>query len=93
MTDFYEGGPRKPVDLPICTEQEVYVSATEKKKIRVEEEQIRGSCHGCMFDGIRVGMCYQDCSEVQEPPVYECTAYCRADKKNVIFVEVKDESI
>ncbi len=82
--------PRKSVFLPIGTEQEVHVSETEKKKVRVEEEQVRGSCHGCMFEDVLVGMCYQDCAELLGQPEYECTARYREDKKAVIFVEVKE---
>ena len=93
MNDFYEGDPRKPVDLPIGTEQEVHVSAEEKKKIRVEKEKRRGSCVGCIFEDVPVGMCYQDCLELQDQPEYECTATVRDDNTSVICVEVKDESI
>ena len=90
MNDFYEGDPRKPVDLTIGTEREVYVSETEKKKVRVEEEQIRGSCHGCMFEMKEEGTCLQDSSMFSKQPEYECSVLYRADKKSVIFVEVKE---
>ena len=85
--------PRKSVFLPIGTEHEVHVSAEEKKKIRVEKEQIKGSCAGCIFEDVLVGRCYQDCSELQGQPEYECTATFREDNTSVIFVEVKDASI
>ena len=81
---------RQVIDLPIGTEQEVHVSAEEKKKIRVEEEIRKGSCVGCIFEDVPVGMCYQDCLELQGQPEYECTARYREDKKSVIFVEVKE---
>ena len=84
---------RQSIDLSIGTEQEVHVSAEEKKKIRVEKEKIKGSCHGCMFEDVLVGMCYQDCLELQGQPEYECTATFREDNTSVIFVEVKDASI
>ena len=84
---------RQVIDLPIGTEQEVHVSAEEKKKIRVEKEKIKGSCAGCIFEDVPVGMCYQDCLELQDQPEYECTATFREDNTSVIFVEVKDESI
>ena len=84
---------RQSIDLPIGTEQEVHVSAEVKKKIRVEKEKIKGSCAGCIFEDVPVGMCYQDCLELQDQPEYECTATFREDNTSVIFVEVKDESI
>lgn len=82
---------RQSIDLPIGTEQEVHVSAEEKKKIRVDNEIRKGSCIGCIFEDD--SMCIQDSSAMLDKPEYECTAPFRADKMNVIFVEVKDESI
>lgn len=84
---------RQSIDLPIGTEQEVHVSAEVKKKIRVEKEQHKGWCLGCVFDDFLLGMCLQDSKELQDKPEYECTAPCRTDNTSVIFVEVKDESI
>ena len=82
---------RQSIDLPIGTEQEVHVSAEEKKKIRVEKEIRQGTCIGCIFEDD--SMCIQDSSIMLDKPEYECTARYRADRKSVIFVEVKDESI
>lgn len=93
MITFYEDDPRKPVDLPIGTEQEVHISKEEKKKIRVEQEKSKYLCAGCVFFHDIEGKCKQDFEELKDQPDYECTALYRADKKNVVFVEVEDESI
>ncbi len=93
MSVFYEGDKNKPVDLPIGTEQEVHISKEEKKKIRVEPEKRKYSCAGCIFFHDIEGECQQDFEELKDQPDYECTALYRADKKNVVFVEVEDESV
>ena len=81
------------IDLPIGTEQEVHVSAEVKKKIRVEEGKEKYTCKGCIFEMKEEGTCLQDVEALSKQPEYECTARYRADRKSVIFVEVKDESI